>query len=276
MNYGLFGTLPGWMAKGDLSPGMYANRSGTRPRFRRDTACAPRFAMLVLIGLACLSAVEPLEAIRQAGAEGKYTLICVWRDNKPETQDFRRRFAEVAAAEKARAVIIDAKSDFDDATIELTRKLQLERAPMPLVLAIAPNGAITKAFPKMPADGFASAFISPALASCLKAMQDNRMAVISIGSTTLPGSAETQATAQSFVGKPGKEIYRALVSIDPAAAAELFKILDLPLNIDAAMLVLLVPPGQELATFRHPVSMEQMDAALAKAMSSGCGPWCCQ
>lgn len=239
-------------------------------------AHAVRSVLFSLLICASLAAVEPLEAIRQAGVDGKYTLICVWRDNKPETQDFRRRFAEVAAAEKARAVIIDAKSDFDDATIGLTRALQLQRAPMPLVLAIAPNGAVTKAFPKIPTDGFASAFVSPTLASCLKAMQDNRMAVVCVGGASLAGSAETQATATAFVNQADKATYRALVAVDPAAAGELFKILDLPVKIDAAMIVLLVPPGQQLASFRHPVSMTEINAALAKAISAGCGPWCCQ
>lgn len=232
-------------------------------------------ALLLLVG-AYLSAADPLETLRQAGVDGKYVLICVWRDNKQETNDFRRRFAEVAAPEAARAVIIDAKSDFDDATIGLTRALHLERAPMPLVIAIAPNGAVTKAFPKIPAEGFASAFVSPALASCLLAMQNNRMAVVSIGNASLPGSAATQATAEAFVAQPGKSIYRSLVSVDPSAATELFKILDLPVTTDTAMIVLLVPPGQQLASFRHPVMIEQMNAALAKANATGCGPWCCQ
>ena len=48
-------------------------------------------------------------------------------------------------------------------------KFGVSRAPMPLVLALAPNGAITKGFPiKFDEKQLREGFVSPCTAKCLK------------------------------------------------------------------------------------------------------------
>ena len=52
-------------------------------------------------------------------------------------------------------------------------------SPMPLVLAIAPTGAATRAFPKQfEAAQFQQAFVSPCTAKCMKVIQDQQMILI--------------------------------------------------------------------------------------------------
>lgn len=234
-----------------------------------------RHALLLLLACAGLAAADPEAALRQAGADGKYALLCLWRGDAAETQAFRSRFAAAAAPVAARAVTVEVGFD-DPASLPLVRRLKLERAPLPLVLAVAPNGAVTRAFPQIPAEGFAAAFVGPAFAACLKAMQDGRIAVVSVGNATLAGSAETRTVADAFAAQPSLAAICTVVAADPAAAAEaeLFKALGLPASTDKALIALVVPPGRLLGSFSHPVSREQLDAALAKAMSGGCGPWC--
>lgn len=210
-----------------------------------------RFSLVLLLACSGLTAADPEAALRQAGADGKYALLCLWRGEAAESQTFRSRFAAAAAPLATQAVTVEARVD-DQANRALVQRLKLERAPMPLTLAVAPNGAVTRGYPQIPAEGFAPAFVGPAFAACLKAMQDGHIAIISIGSATLAGTAETRATAE----------------------AELLKALGLPAQADAAMIALVVPPGRLLGKFRDPVSREQLDAALAKAKSGSCGPAC--
>ena len=55
-------------------------------------------------------------------------------------------------------------------------KFGVSRAPMPLVLALAPNGAITKGFPiKFDEKQLREGFVSPCTAKCLKALQDRKL-----------------------------------------------------------------------------------------------------
>ena len=52
---------------------------------------------------------------------------------------------------------------------------------MPLVLAVAPNGAITGGFPlKLTEQDVAGAFVSPGTAGCLKAMQARKLVLLCV------------------------------------------------------------------------------------------------
>lgn len=235
--------------------------------------------LLLALACVCLPAADPLDELRQAQANGKYVLLCMWRDNKPATTDFRRRFTEAAAVEAARAVAIETRFDFnDEKSYKVISALGLQRAPMPLVLALAPNGAVTKAFPQIPAEGFKAAFVGPVFLSCLKHMQDGRMTAIVIGNSALPGSADALAVAKAFAAQPAESTYTKVVSVDPTdkAEADLFKALELPANPDAATIALILPQGQLLEKFHHPIKLEQLQAAMSKAIAGGCGPWCCE
>ena len=54
-------------------------------------------------------------------------------------------------------------------------------APLPLVLAVAPNGAVTKGFPGAFDEArLAAALVSPGTARCLKALQDRKLVLLSV------------------------------------------------------------------------------------------------
>src|SRR5208283_2699955 len=57
----------------------------------------------------------------------------------------------------------------------------LSRAPMPLVLAVAPNGAVTGAIPlKLTEAQVGQAFVSPIAAQCLKAVQSRKLVLLCV------------------------------------------------------------------------------------------------
>ena len=64
----------------------------------------------------------------------------------------------------------------DPAEKPIVDKFGVRGAPMPLVLAIAPTGAATRAFPKQFEESqFQQAFVSPCTAKCMRAIQDRRI-----------------------------------------------------------------------------------------------------
>jgi hypothetical protein len=51
------------------------------------------------------------QAMKQAAADGKYALLCLWQGDTAETQAFRKRFAKAATKEAQRAVAIEVQAD---------------------------------------------------------------------------------------------------------------------------------------------------------------------
>ncbi len=82
----------------------------------------------------------------------------------------------------------------------------------------------------------------------------------------------TMAVAKAFVAQDSVKDMASLVTVDPAAPADadLCTALKIAPDTDVAVVARLAPPGRMLGTFLAPVTKEQLDAALAKAMSGGC------
>ena len=77
-----------------------------------------------------------------------------------------------------RANVVAVSVD-DLAEKDVVKEYGLERAPMPLVLAIAPNGAITGGFPtKFTEEDLLSAFATPATEQCMKLLQDGNLVLL--------------------------------------------------------------------------------------------------
>ncbi len=261
-----------------------------QPR-RLPVACARAFLVLAL-GSGALAAGESAPAaasgqapaaapapagsaeqqMQQAASAGKYALLCLWQGGTVETQAFRKAFAEAAAKESHRAVAIEVQADAA-ANAALVVRLQLDRAPRPLALAFAPNGAVTRGWQELPAEGFGSAFVGPGLASCLKVTQEGKMAVIGFANARTRDGEATLATARAFLADDAVKAIASLVTIDPAAAADrdLCTALKIASDTTVSQVALLVPPGRLAGLFQAPVTKEQLLAALAQARA-GCGP----
>ena len=81
-------------------------------------------------------------AISRAAAAGKFLFVFVTDNNNDATQATRKTF-ETAVAKLADQAQWVAVNRTDTAEKEFVQKNGLATAPMPLVLAFAPNGAIT-------------------------------------------------------------------------------------------------------------------------------------
>ena len=87
-----------------------------------------------------------IKAIKQAAADNKYLFAFFWSSNNDQTAAMRKVFEQATAkvTDRAQAVAVRVS---DPAERGIVKKFDLDRAPMPLVLAIAPNGAIMGGFP---------------------------------------------------------------------------------------------------------------------------------
>lgn len=214
-----------------------------------------------------------LDAMNTAAQTGKYQFFLFWKENNQQTQAMngvlQAAMQKWTQSANAMAVQID-----DPTEKPLIDKYGLSRAPMPLVLAIAPNGAITGGFPiKCTEQELQEAFVSPCSAQCLKCLQDRKLVLLCVqGEKTENNQAALQGV-QSFKNDEKYAKTAEIVMLNPENSTETSFLQELKVDprTTQAVTVFIAPPGQPLATFAGPVTKEQIVAKLTSA-SSGCCP----
>jgi hypothetical protein len=208
------------------------------------------------------AAAPTAEEIRsQAAKEQKYVFLVFYKANDQATQAAAGAVKDFCAAEGKRAVctFINVAASTEAAIV---KEYGVDRAPMPLVLAVAPTGAVTGAFPKKAtAEQLASAFVTPSMAHCMKAMQDGQLAMLC---TLATPESNIPQVASEFAADPAFAMRTVVVTAlanDPGEA-ELFKELKVA---GPGEVVLFAPPGTLVGHFGATATKDQIAAALHQA-----------
>lgn len=214
-----------------------------------------------------------MSAVQHAATADKYLFVFFWKEKGQQTDAMWSVFQSAMSkvADRADSVAVNAS---DPAEKPMVAKFGIDRSPMPLVLALAPNGAITKGFPlKFDERQLFQAFVSPGTAGCLKALQARKLVLLSVQSRSAyiqqvslqRGVADFAADAR-FAGATE------IVSVDPADPAEASFLQDLQVDprSSTSVTVLLAPPGAVVGKFEGAVTKEQLVAKLQAAQSDPC------
>lgn len=216
---------------------------------------------------------QGMAAIQRAASNDKYLFIFFWKEKNQPTSNMWGVFQSAMSkvADRADSVAINVT---DPAETTIVTRLGVNRSPMPLVLALAPNGAITKGLPtRFDERQLLQAFVSPGTAQCLKAIQARKLVLLSVqGRQPNVRQVSLQRGVADFVSDPRYAAVTEVVVIDPADPAETSFLQDLQIDPRSAnqTTVLLAPPGSVVGTFTGNVTKEQIVAKLASAQSSCC------
>lgn len=221
----------------------------------------------------------PAEAAIQRAAEAdKYIFVFFFRAQDEATQSARKMFdsAMPKLADRAMSTTVDVSGAHERV---LVKKFELDRAPMPLLLALAPNGAVTKSFPlKFTETQLESAFVSPGMQKCLKALQDRKMVFICVQNKTTRQNEGAMKGVNEFMADKEFSGSTQIVTIDPADEKELslLKQFKVDPKTEVAETVLLAPPGTVVGNFVGIASKNVLVAAVRSAAKS-CDPksGCC-
>ena len=232
-------------------------------------AQTPRTYAQQLTPTPAVSASAGSAAMQKASQDGKYLFVYFWKQNDQQTQSMQGVFQDALGKMTNTADAISVQVT-DPSNTEIVNKFGVSRAPMPLVLAIAPNGAITKGLPiSFNEQQLQEAVVSVGTANCLKALQDQKLVLLCVkhemdtnafqGTRALLKDARYSASSQ-------------MVTIDPADKSEQTFLQSLkvdPLASDGVTVVL-TPPGQPVATFPESATRDQMVEKLTSLSSSCC------
>lgn len=217
-----------------------------------------------------------MAAMRKAADAEKYLLALFQKEEDSQTSAMRAVLEDVMkeVADKADSVEVNVTASSEKAIVD---KFGLGRAPMPLVLAIAPNGAITGGFPtQVDKAKLLDAFASPCTAECMMQLQENKLVFVCVqnedtklNDDALKGVREFQADARFAQATK-------IVMLDPADTVEAGFLKDLQIDpaTETAVTVFLAPPGMPVAMYEGATSKDELVATLEKA-SSACGPGGC-
>ena len=212
-------------------------------------------------------------AMDRAAAAQKYIFLFFWKDKTPQT-DKAWGILQPAVTNMAGSAEVAAIQITDPAEKKIVDKYGVTRAPMPLVLAIAPCGAITKAFTKaFDENQLRTAFVSSCTQLCLKALQDRKLVLACVvdqanpqDPVTIPKAAE-DFKADSKYG-PATEIV--LINARDEGEAAFLRDFQVDPRAPKPVIVFLAPPGAVIGKFNGTTTKQQLIAQLVSAQSNPC------
>lgn len=203
--------------------------------------------------------------LEQAAVERKYTFLVFYKANDAATQTMVATLKEGLAtrAESARTAYVQVGQPAEKALVD---RFDVSRAPMPMTIAVAPNGAITGLFAqKLTAEGIENSFVTPTMTGCMKSLQAGKLVFVCVQDST---KAPAPVSLKEFQADPhfkDRLVTYSLLAADPAEAKFLKQ-----MQIDGAKAtgttaVLLAPPGVLVGKFDAFASKDDIAAALARA-----------
>lgn len=218
-------------------------------------------------------------AMDAAARDGQYLFVFFWKTNDKQTQTMRGVFQSALNQWTGSANSISIQIS-DPGEKSLVAKFGVQRAPMPLVVAIAPSGAITKAFPiRFTEQQLQEAFVSLGTAKCMKALQDRKLVLLCIQNDKTEFSQAALQGAQSFQADARYAKATEVITLNPEDQTEIAFLRKLKVDpyTSQAVTVLLAPPGKPVASFIGAVTKEQIVAKVQAGPCAGgkCGPGGC-
>jgi hypothetical protein len=213
-----------------------------------------------------------MAAIDAAARSGKYLFIFFWKTADEQSRTMQRVFEAATGkwAASADAIGIQITDPREKPVVD---KFGVDRAPMPLVLALAPNGAVTRGFPlKFTEQQLQEAFVSPRTAECMKGLQDRKLVLLCIQNGKTLFSDVALSAAQDFKADARFTKATEIVTVDPEDPAEapLLRAFKVDPRTPEAVTVVLAPPGQIVATFTGGLSKYHIIAKVTAAQSGPC------
>jgi hypothetical protein len=213
-------------------------------------------------------------ALDAAAKNNKYLFIFFWRDDTQQSRAMRSVFQTTLAKMTDAADSIEIQTD-DATEKQLVARYGVSRSPMPLVLAIAPNGAVTKGLPtRFDESQLRQGLVSPGTAECMKALQDRKLVLLCVEPASAQGkqAAVQQGVAEFTADKQYAENSKVmfLSAGDPAEGAFL-KDLRVDPKTAARVTVLISPPAAVIGSLTGDVTKAQLVDKL-KSAQSGCCP----
>lgn len=221
---------------------------------------SPRVAAVPRAGQAVASA--PGTA---AGQTPAFTYILFWKNNDPATQQFAETIRKGVARRPSQVTWTSVNVN-DEANKAIVAEYGVSRAPMPLAICVAHNGAITAAFPRRPTDAMLDrAIVTPAMVTVTKALQDKKIVIVHVKAA---GDAPLPYGAFEFTSDTDFKDRTVVVDVLASDASESRFLKDMDYNaasVRESSIVVMAPPAALVGKFSPAATKDDIIAKLNAA-----------
>jgi hypothetical protein len=211
------------------------------------------------------------QLIADAAAEGKYAFVLFWKNDDRATRTMEQTLDAAIAQRADRTACMKVQIN-DRAEQALVARFDASRSPMPLVMALAPNGAVTGAFPmKLDARQVDGAIMTPASSDMIKALQSKKITLVCLqpaGWKEVPQGVVDFEADPHFQGRT----HCTVVQADDPAEAGFVKRLRPNGPVTSPVVAIFAPPGVHVGTYQGTATAAQLSKAIHDA--GQCGPNC--
>jgi hypothetical protein len=246
--FALFGVVGGWIS---LSEPLHAQSQA-----RQSSAQA-------VAQVRALSRLE--QSLKASGSEGKFTFIVFSKEDNAAAREMLGVVETGVAERHEQAVVVTARAN-DPAEQPLIEHFGIGRAPMPLTVAVAPNGAVTGVFAKTINDELIStAIVTPTMMKCMKSLQNKQLVFVLVSASDKAAVPSGVKALQSDPQFRDRIAFAALRVDDPAEMRFISQMKIDPLRVEGPYAVLIAPPGVMVGHFDSTSTASQISAAIHKS-----------
>ena len=216
-----------------------------------------------------LTATEVTDALKASASHGKYTYVMFSRQDDSATRKMSSTIERQVLRNSEETSWVQVNVT-DRSAAEIVRKYDASRLPMPTVMGVAPNGAVTGVYQlKVTPQQLDSAILTPGYSRMVKKLQEQKIAVVCLQPARggfVPAGV-TQLEADSHLKN---HVVRVSASANDASETRFFERMRVPKDIREPAVLLFAPPGVFLGRFDADVSAQQLADAIHKSGKCAC------
>lgn len=213
-------------------------------------------------------------AIADAASTNQFLLLTFYESDNAEFATMTSTVSAFNRSTSARCVNYTANVS-EQSNRELANKYGIRATDFPIVLIIAPTGAITGGYPKnVTGDQLnQSVNVSVLMQRVLKSLQDQKVTLVALQNKLTTANVESWQGVNEFVNDTLYKKSATSIMVDPATreSQDFIKQCQIVAPLTQATVVVLMPPGRIGKIFTGKVTKDEIVKALASC-ASGCKP----
>ena len=201
-------------------------------------------------------------AQKTAAANNQFLMVLFQRTNEPTPLTESFDAVRESLSGNLMSVVINTENSEESGLVNL---YNVRWAPLPMVVVLAPNSAITGSFrDTFTPEHVKATFLSPVTQQCLLAFQQRKLVIVCVQGNSTTGNAEAMGGVTQFQEDPNMGKMTQVVIIDPDDPKEqsLLSQLRITAKPDVAETLLLAPPGKMLGKWTGATSKEAFTQVL--------------
>jgi hypothetical protein len=201
-------------------------------------------ALFLVVSQAATSAKS---AIEEASKAGQYLFLTFYEANDAQLSAMTKTVEDFKKSNTKKIILYSAKVS-DPANKEITSKFGIQNGQTPLLLVIAPNGAVSGGYPGVVTSEQLNQSISHSelMLNVIKSLQEQKVTLVALQNGATKFNTESWKGVQEFSNDSTLKKLTTAIKADPATSGcqEFLKQCQLISPLTQATVVVLLPPGR--------------------------------